>query len=225
MAKAKSSLSSIPKPGRREKTELALLTAAGHIFSQKGYETTTTKEIAEKAGCAEALIHRYFGGKNGLLTAVVKNGKIKAPTIDIAALPFKSTLGEEISQLFEATAANLKARSEHIRIVFSRALVDPSFDDFKKIVMRPERLATVEKRFQHYQEQGLIAKNVKIAGATEMFLGLIFQLSFVHREVMCIRKDEYEEKVVSFCEIFAKGIEANPLVKRRETSAKMKSTN
>jgi len=37
--------------------------------------------------------------------------------------------------------------------------------------MRPERLATAEKRLQHYQEQGLIAKNVKLAGATEMLLG------------------------------------------------------
>ena len=49
----------------------ALISAATSLFARRGYEATTTREIAAHAGCAEGLIHRYFGGKSGLLSTVV----------------------------------------------------------------------------------------------------------------------------------------------------------
>jgi AcrR family transcriptional regulator len=51
----------------------ALIQAALGLFASKGYEVTTTREIAAAAGCAEGLIHRYFKGKAGLLTAMIEN--------------------------------------------------------------------------------------------------------------------------------------------------------
>jgi AcrR family transcriptional regulator len=50
----------------------ALLQAALKLFAGKGYEATTTREIAAAANCAEGLIHRYFSGKAGLLTALIE---------------------------------------------------------------------------------------------------------------------------------------------------------
>jgi AcrR family transcriptional regulator len=38
----------------------ALMMAALHLFAAKGFEATSTREIAAAAGCAEGLIHRYF---------------------------------------------------------------------------------------------------------------------------------------------------------------------
>ena len=49
----------------------ALIDAALKLFASKGFDTTTTREIAACAGCAEGLIHRYFNGKAGLLPALV----------------------------------------------------------------------------------------------------------------------------------------------------------
>src|SRR5436309_15559789 len=54
----------------RSAKQQALIVAALKLFAEKGYEVTTTREIAACAGCAEGLIHRYFGGKAGLLTAL-----------------------------------------------------------------------------------------------------------------------------------------------------------
>jgi len=61
-----------PAKGRtrnRAAREAALITAAGKLFASRGYEATTTREIAACADCAEGLIHRYFKGKSGLLLA------------------------------------------------------------------------------------------------------------------------------------------------------------
>jgi TetR/AcrR family transcriptional regulator, regulator of cefoperazone and chloramphenicol sensitivity len=190
----------------RAATERALLEAASSMFSKKGYESTTTREIAVAANCAEALIQRYFNGKNGLLLAIVQQGILKTPTIDIAKLPYVDSLECEVLQIFHATADNLQARAQHIRITLSRALIDPDFDDFQKIVLRPERLAVVERRLRRYQGEGMLDPEVDVAAAAEMLLGGIFQMAFLHRQVMRMGDEEYAAKLTGFCSIFARGI-------------------
>ena len=49
----------------------ALLTAAGELFHERGYDGATVREIGERAGVDAALIARYFGGKEGLYLAVL----------------------------------------------------------------------------------------------------------------------------------------------------------
>ncbi len=48
-----------------------LLQAAQELFSELGYERTTTRRLAEHAGVDAALIARYFGNKEGLYLAAV----------------------------------------------------------------------------------------------------------------------------------------------------------
>jgi TetR/AcrR family transcriptional regulator len=48
-----------------------LLEAALDLFSQKGFEGATTKEIAACAGITEAVIFRHFPSKQALYTAVL----------------------------------------------------------------------------------------------------------------------------------------------------------
>lgn len=47
--------------------ELQIMEAALEVFSEKGYASSSTKEIAEKAGIAEGTIFRYFKTKKDLL--------------------------------------------------------------------------------------------------------------------------------------------------------------
>src|SRR5947209_8753550 len=62
-------------PARRDRreTEAKLLVAGVQVMSALGYEGATTKRIAEAAGVNEQLITRYFGGKEGLLVAIMKS--------------------------------------------------------------------------------------------------------------------------------------------------------
>uniref|UniRef100_Q025G7 Transcriptional regulator, TetR family n=1 Tax=Solibacter usitatus (strain Ellin6076) TaxID=234267 RepID=Q025G7_SOLUE len=54
-------------PDRRRQ----LLETALDLFSRKGFEGTTTKEIAAAAGVTEAIIFRHFPNKQALYTAVI----------------------------------------------------------------------------------------------------------------------------------------------------------
>src|SRR5438067_1534743 len=62
-----SSTPRLPASDRRRQ----LLEGALDIFSRKGFEGTTTKEIAAAAGVTEAIIFRHFPSKQALYTAVL----------------------------------------------------------------------------------------------------------------------------------------------------------
>lgn len=57
-----------------EKKETILLTAL-RLFSEQGYESTSTSLIAREAGVSEGLIFRHFQNKEGLLLALLDLGK------------------------------------------------------------------------------------------------------------------------------------------------------
>ncbi|MEU3503045.1 TetR family transcriptional regulator [Streptomyces hundungensis] len=58
-------------------TRRRLLNAARDLFAERGYEGATVREIAERAGVNQALLFRYFGSKQGLLTEVVAEGGLE----------------------------------------------------------------------------------------------------------------------------------------------------
>lgn len=64
------------RTGRRPKTaesgRTALLRAAMHQFSRKGYDGTSLRAVAEEAGVDMALINRLFGSKAGLWSAMIE---------------------------------------------------------------------------------------------------------------------------------------------------------
>src|ERR1700685_2815368 len=49
-----------------------LIETALDVFSRKGFDGATTKEIAVEAGVTEAIIFRHFPNKQALYTAVVQ---------------------------------------------------------------------------------------------------------------------------------------------------------
>src|SRR5689334_1229350 len=56
-----------------------LLSAAGELFGEKGYEKTTLREISAHAGVDAALIARYFGSKAKLYLATLQ---LEGRTVD-----------------------------------------------------------------------------------------------------------------------------------------------
>ena len=70
------SLPSARRPGRPVGSQTgegreALLQAARALLAQRGLPRVTVREVARRAGVQPALVNYYFGGKAGLLRAVV----------------------------------------------------------------------------------------------------------------------------------------------------------
>lgn len=58
------------RPGGSHTRE-QILTAAGELFSELGFERTTMRKVAARANVDPALIHHYFVNKDGLLAAAL----------------------------------------------------------------------------------------------------------------------------------------------------------
>jgi AcrR family transcriptional regulator len=83
-------LTSTAKPSRRQdhkmRTKRALQKAALDLFAKDGYDTTTTDEIAERAGVSARTFFRYFPTKDSVLF-VGEYGWFQSLTEDFLAQP------------------------------------------------------------------------------------------------------------------------------------------
>jgi len=61
------------QPQHRDSRE-NILAAAGEIFSERGYEAATIKQITDRAGVNVASVNYYFRDKLGLYTEVLRQG-------------------------------------------------------------------------------------------------------------------------------------------------------
>jgi AcrR family transcriptional regulator len=76
-------------------TKAALLRAAQELFTERGYERTTVRDIADRAGVNQALLFRYFGNKEDLFQAVLAN---ESRTL-VAEWPAEQVLGKTLARM------------------------------------------------------------------------------------------------------------------------------
>ncbi|MCU1676576.1 MAG: hypothetical protein JWM93_1334 [Frankiales bacterium] len=71
-------------PRRRDaaRTRAALLESAKTLFGERGYEGTTVREVAERAGVDPTLIARYFGSKAALYVETLQSDTAPADLLD-----------------------------------------------------------------------------------------------------------------------------------------------
>src|SRR5690625_1761887 len=60
-------IDSLESNGEVTGVQKKIMQSAAELFSEKGYESSSTKEIAEKAGVAEVTLFRNFRSKENLL--------------------------------------------------------------------------------------------------------------------------------------------------------------
>ena len=100
-----------PRPRDARATRTRLVRAALELFSSQGFRATTTPEIAQRAGVAEATIYRHFPGKDALLNAACLEafGWGRALVLESASAPgadAKVVLGAVGTQLVLRAAAD-----------------------------------------------------------------------------------------------------------------------
>lgn len=93
-----------------------LLEAALEAFSRKGFEGTTTKEVAASAGVTEAIIFRHFPTKQALYTAVL-DYRVQSPEFQKALDGIKTCMERKDDEgvLRTLATAILKAPRNDLR--------------------------------------------------------------------------------------------------------------
>lgn len=96
-------------PGRRERqrqrTLAKIIRAARILFARKGFEATTTQEIAEKADIGAGTLFNYAKSKEDLLLLVFREEMDVVVAEAFTTMPAKASLLEQLMHVFDSFIA------------------------------------------------------------------------------------------------------------------------
>lgn len=197
-----------PERGKRDKEcrQRALLDAANAIFAERGYDAATTREIAERAGCAEGLIHRYFSGKNGLLLAILEDKGSQIRDDLRAALPDQDTVHEELERLLLWYWDAFWERRDYMRVSISRATIDQEVGHTIAHKINDAHVELIAEKLRRHQQAGRIRPDAGLQATAYSLAGLGFAVGFMLQS--CFGKDRQlaRQILLSSADTIARGL-------------------
>lgn len=166
--------------GRRDKEQRrqCLIDAATAVFAERGYDCATTREIAERAACAEGLIHRYFNGKRGLLLAILESRAEQVVEDFATALPDRDTVEEEVEQVLLWHLDTMWERRDFMRVAVSQAAIDSEIGRTINEGIHNERVRLTAGKLRRHQQAKRIRPDVDVEATAQAIAGLGFAMGF-----------------------------------------------
>lgn len=150
--------------------EAKLLDSALQLFSKKGYEGTSIREIIEGAGVTRPVLYYYFENKEDLFTRLVEAKFAELVASIEEAKNENDTCAERLKKImcieFDLAEHNAEALRLILQVFFAPPQQGPELD----------RVKLAKMRFRHIEEimqEGL--DKGEIAGGDAQSLGLVFQ--------------------------------------------------
>ncbi|MEO3947363.1 TetR/AcrR family transcriptional regulator [Gorillibacterium sp. CAU 1737] len=174
--------------GKKTEKQIRILEAATEIFSQKGYEATSTSEIAQKAGVAEGTIFRHYKTKRDLLLSIAGPilVKLAAPFllrdfVKLMELPY-----EKADDFFRALAKDrfkfARENTKIIKILIHEVPFQPELMGQIKRLSSDIVFNRIEKVVEHFQEAGQLVSappwRIMRTGAS-LVIGMILTHLFI----------------------------------------------
>lgn len=196
-----------PQPGKhdREGRRLALIEAAVAVFAELGYDAATTREVAARAGCSEGLIHRYFGGKHGLLLAAIEE-KHEALAAGIsAAVSAAGSIEQKIMTLVTGPIEEAWKQRDFMRVAIARSIVDPEVGAMIGSRVTQYRVEAIAERLEAHQQAGAIRRDIDVRALAETISAVGFVLGFMEQVVFGTSRESVRERAQEAARIICHG--------------------
>ena len=190
----------------KEQRKDALIDAANAVFAERGFDAATTREIAERAGCAEGLIHRYFAGKHGLLLAILERKTPQVMAEFDAGLPETDSLHDEVHQILLREIDAKWERRDFMRVCVARAAIDPEIGRAVRERVQLAQVQVIERRLGRHQDAGRIRPDVDVNAIAETLSGIGFAAGFMKLVAFGLPREEVTRYVQEAATAIARGI-------------------
>ncbi len=192
----------------KEASKQALLRAGLEVFSRHGYDAATTKTVAAEAGLNEQLITRYFGGKSGLLLAIL-NTFVEEEADDTNYPPALDSVEEEIRRFLLYRHGRFQESQEFFRTFVPRILVDASIRDKLQEILLQKR-TVLRCRLSTLQQRDLIRPDADLEAACLMMSAQSFFISFMARVSTSLDDAFLKHQLSEFAKCMARGLAPPP---------------
>jgi AcrR family transcriptional regulator len=190
------------EPSTREK----ILKVAQQLFARNGYDGTTTKELAEKAGIAEGTLFRHFTNKKAILVEVATQGWVDLLTDLLTELSEMASY-EAISHVMYKRMLRLGDNYDMMRVCFMEVQFHQDLRDRIQSEVIEKMTDVAEAFFQTAMERGVYRRmNPRVIA--QVFLGMFVVAGFSHETIFQpgANPREMKEMAEGLADIFLNGV-------------------
>jgi AcrR family transcriptional regulator len=189
-----------------EDTRTKILQAALQLFAKRGYDGTTTKDLAKSAGVAEGTLFRHFASKKAILIEVTTAGWVDILTDLLTEL---SEMGsyKAISNVMRRRMLNMRKNSDLMRVCFVEAQYHPELQESIQAEVIDKMTDVAEAFFETAMSKGIYRQmNPKIVA--KVFLGIFAIAGFSEETIMnpSASPKEMQEMAEGISDIFLRGV-------------------
>ncbi|MCG5058186.1 MAG: TetR/AcrR family transcriptional regulator [Limnoraphis sp. WC205] len=193
-------------PQLESETSARILKAAQRLFARKGYDGTTTRDLAQAAGVAEGTIFRHFPNKKAILIEVATEGWIEILTDLLTEL---SEMGsyKAVAQVMRRRMLNLHENADLMRVCFLEAQFHPELRDRIQSEVIAKMTDVAEAFFETAMEKGVYRQtNPRIVA--QVFLGMFAVAGFSYTTLIepGARPKAMQELAEGLADIFLNGV-------------------
>ncbi|MGB0560381.1 MAG: TetR/AcrR family transcriptional regulator [Spirulinaceae cyanobacterium] len=167
---------SLPTQPVEATTRERILESALHLFARKGYDATTTRDLAAGAHVAEGTLFRHFTNKKAILIEVATQGWVDILTELLTEL---SEMGsyKAIAQVMRRRMLRMAHNHELMRVCFMEAQFHPELRERIQSEVINKMTDVTEAFFETAMEKGIYRKmDTKIVAG--VFLGMFTVAGF-----------------------------------------------
>jgi AcrR family transcriptional regulator len=196
-------------PQTEDDTRTKILQAALKLFAKRGYEGTTTKDLAKSAGVAEGTLFRHFNNKKAILIEVATAGWVDILTDLLTEL---SEMGsyKAVSQVMRRRMLNMRKNSDLMRVCFVEAQYHPELRESIQSEVINKMTDVAEAFFETAMDKGIYRRmNPKIVA--KVFLGIFAIAGFSEETIMNpdASPKAMQEMAEGISDIFLRGVLQN----------------
>ena len=144
-------------------TRKKIMDVALSLFSEKGYHSTTTRQIAERADFNEVTIFRHFGSKSNLFHEIteyyLQDAQLDSVFKDLENLDFEESMRLICPRIYKLCMKNKKLYKIQMKITDDEK-------DIVKLKLSREVISLLEEYFEKLKEEGKIKGEPKIMAIT-----------------------------------------------------------
>ncbi|MEQ8755748.1 MAG: helix-turn-helix domain-containing protein [Coleofasciculus sp. G1-WW12-02] len=193
-------------PQSETETKQRILDAAQRLFASRGYNGTTTRDLAAKAGVAEGTLFRHFENKKAILVEVATQGWVELLTDLLTEL---SEMGsyKAVAQVMRRRMMRMHENADMMRVCFMEAQFHPDLRDRIQSEVIAKMSDVAEAFFETAMERGIYRRtNPKVVA--RVFLGMFAVAGFSDETIMepgASLKD-VQEMAEGIADIFLNGV-------------------
>lgn len=164
---------------RIEERREQILSAASSVFAEKGYQRSTTHDIAEEAGVSEGLIYSYFESKDHILLAILEKLAIDANFDEFIIEDTSNDLHKDVlEKAFRIRHGFLDEMDAMMRATMGEAINNAHFrEHYFHILVKPA-LETMENEISEWIKAGKIP-NTEPRAASRFLLAELIGLFYL----------------------------------------------